>query len=122
MRGLPERQNAISAAASVLARQLPATAIIAETTSGQTARNIASLRPAVPIVIATNRPRVYSQLAIVWGGKSYLLDDMEVATQHVIHQLRSAGHVVVGDTLVVVSGSQPGLVGGTDKLEIKVVD
>ncbi len=114
--------NAISAAAAVLAHQLPAKVIIAETSSGQTARNIASLRPNVPIIMVTDHERVYYQLAIVWGGKSYLSPSMEGAVDQVVRELKGLGNIANGDALVVTSGNQPGLIGGTNKLAIKIVD
>lgn len=117
-----ERSNAISAAAVVLAQQLPAKIIIAETSSGQTARNISALRPDVPIIMVTDHLRVYYQLAIVWGGKSFFAKSMDGATDQVIRQLKAAGNVSKGDTLVVASGHLPGLIGGTDKLMISVVE
>ncbi|HEY6736656.1 MAG TPA: pyruvate kinase [Candidatus Saccharimonadia bacterium] len=114
--------NAISVAAVELASQLPAKVVVAETSSGATARNIAALRPKMPIIIVTDHPRVYQQAAIIWGGKSYLMPDMKDATDHIIRNLRSAGNVKVGDALVVASGAQPGLIGGTNKVEIRIVD
>jgi pyruvate kinase len=120
--GKQERGNAISAAAVVLARQLPAKLIIAETSSGRTARNISSLRPGVPIIMVTDHLRVYFQLAIIWGGKSYFADSMENATDQVIRELKAAGNISKGDSIVVASGNEPGLTGGTDKVVIKVVD
>ncbi len=116
--GARERQNAISAAAVVLAHRLDAKVIIAETSSGRTARNISALRPEVPIIMVTDHERVYFQLAIVWGGKSYLMKSMEGAADHVLHQLRAAGNIAKGDHAVVASGNQPGLIGGTDKVVI----
>jgi pyruvate kinase len=120
--GARERQNAISAAAVVLASQLPAKIIIAETSSGQTARNISALRPSVPIIMITDHQRVYQQMAIVWGGKSYLADTMNDATAHVIRQLKAAGNITAGNALVVASGHQPGLIGGTDKVVIHITE
>ncbi|GAC1369677.1 MAG: pyruvate kinase [Candidatus Saccharimonadales bacterium] len=117
-----ERVNAISAAAAVLASELPAKIIIAETSSGQTARNISAQRPGVPVIIVTDHERVYFQMAIVWGGKSYLAKNMKGATDEVIQQLKTAGNVHKGDAAVIVSGHQPGLIGGTSQVEIKVVD
>jgi pyruvate kinase len=112
--------NAISAAAVTLAAQLPAKVIVAETSSGQTARNIASLRPKVPVIIVTDHVRVYQQMALVWGGKSFLTEHMDGAADKVIHSLRTAGNVTQGDAIVVASGHQPGLIGGTNKIEIRV--
>lgn len=117
-----ERQNAISAAAVVLASELPAKAIVAETSSGQTARNISSLRPGVPIIMVTDHKRVYYQLALIWGGKSFYCESMSGATEKVIKELKSLGNIQPGDALVVASGHQPGLVGGTDRVQIKIVD
>jgi pyruvate kinase len=120
--GRHEKGNAISAAAVVLARHLPAKVIIAETSSGQTARNIAALRPRVPIIMVTDHERVYQQLPIVWGGKAYLAKTMDGATDDVIRQLKAAGNIATGDAVVLASGAQPGLVGGTNKVEIRIVD
>jgi pyruvate kinase len=117
-----ERQNAISAAAVVLAQQLPAKVIVAETSSGQTVRNIASFRPGVPMIIVTDHERVYYQTAIVWGGKSFLVKDMKDGTDEAIRQLKAAGILAKGDAVVHASGHQPGLVGGTDRVQIKIVD
>lgn len=118
--GPREHQNAISAAAVVLASQLPAKVIITETSSGQTARNISSLRPDVPIIMVTNDERVYYQMAIVWGGKSYYSPEMEGATDHVVAQLKAAGSIAKGDALVVASGAQAGVIGGTNKVLIRI--
>lgn len=120
--GFAAQGNAISAAAVVLARQLPAKAIIAETTSGQTARNISSSRPDVPIIMATNKRRVYNQLAIVWGGKSFYLDDMTDAEGKIITLLKAAGNVISGDMIVVASGRMPNVSGGTDTVQVCAVD
>jgi pyruvate kinase len=117
-----ERGNAISAAAVVLAKELPAKLIVAETSSGQTARNISALRPTVPIIMVTDHERVYFQMAIVWGGKSYLAKSMEGATDEVLRQLKTAGNITKGDAAVVASGNQPGLIGGTNMVIIKVTE
>ncbi len=119
--GAHDRANAISAAATVLANQLPAKMLVAETASGQTALNIACLRPAVPIIMVTNSRRVHNQLALVWGGKSYLDSDPAAATEHVVRQMRIAGHVSAGDAYVVASGNQPGVTGGTNTVSVRVV-
>ncbi|MEO7617911.1 MAG: pyruvate kinase [Candidatus Saccharibacteria bacterium] len=120
--GKQTRDNAISAAAVVLARQLPATVILAATTSGRTARNISSLRPEVPVIMATNQRRVFNQLAIVWGGKSFLLDDMTDVDEKIITMLKRAGNVRSGDHIVVASGIKPNISGGTDTVQVAIVD
>jgi pyruvate kinase len=119
--GEQDQANAVSAAAAVLAHQLPAKVIIAETATGRTALNISGLRPPMPIVMVTDRIRTYNQMAIFWGGKSYLHNKPEEATDHVIRQLKGAGNVVAGDALVVASGSHPGVPGGTSTVSVRVV-
>ena len=120
--GIPMRDSAISAAAVILARQLPAKVILAATTSGQTARNISSLRPEVPVIMATNQRRVFNQLAIVWGGKSFLIEDMINVDQKIITILKLAGNVSSGDYIVVASGMKPNISGGTDTVQVVAVD
>ena len=120
--GFAASGNAISAAAVVLARQLPAKIILASTTSGQTARNISSLRPDVPVIMATNKRRVYNQLAIVWGGKSFFLEDMTNAGDKIVSMLKDAENVIAGDMIVVASGIKPNVSGGTDTVQVIAVD
>lgn len=119
--GTKEQDNAISAASVVLARQMPAKMILAETSSGQTARNIASLRPSVPIAIVTDKFRVYNQMAILWGGKAFYHEQPRSAAEYVLSELKKSGSVKIGDALVIASGHQPGVTGGTDTVEIKIV-
>lgn len=117
----PEKENAISAAAVTLAFQIDAKVIIAESATGKTARNISSLRPPMPIVMVTHNPRVYHQLAIVWGGKSYLVSEPKTAGDAAIKELRDAGNVEPGDIVVIASGRRPGIPGGTDTVQIREV-
>lgn len=117
----PIQPNAIAAAAVQLARHMDAKVIIAETTSGQTARNVSSFRPPMPVVIVTHDQRVYQQMSIVWGGKSYYEKTPKAATVKVIAQLKKAGNVNRGDAVVIASGNQPGMSGGTDTLRVQIV-
>ncbi len=120
--GDPSQENAISAAAIILASQVGAKVIIAETTSGRTARNVSGFRPPLPIVMVTHVERVYDQLAIVWGGKSFYHHDPATASQEVIRRLKSTGSLQKGDIVVVTWGTQRGVTGGTDTLQARVVE
>ncbi len=113
--------SAISAAAITLARQIDAKVIIAETSTGKTARNLASFRPPMPIIMVTNNPKTYQQLPIVWGGKSYFLPKAHGASKTIIEMLKAAGNVHEGDLIVVARGNQPGVPGNTDTIEVKAV-
>ena len=113
--------NAIAAAAITLAQQMGAKVIIAETTSGQTARNIASFRPQMPIIMVTHNLKVYQQMPIIWGGKSFYVKNPKLAARTVIDLLKKAGNVHKGDAIVIASGNQSGITGGTDTIRVHIV-
>lgn len=117
------QQDAISAAAVNLAHQLNATAIVAETKSGSTAENIATHRPGLPIISVTSVPRVAQQLALQYANKSFCRPDGEKAGLDLAKELKEQGFF--GDnktTLVLVSGRQPGIIGGTDTIRVRVLE
>jgi len=60
-------------------------------------------------------------LALVWGGKSYLQPHPATATEYVVRDLKQANHIRTGDAVVVASGHQPGVAGGTDTVTIQMV-
>ncbi len=116
------KQTAISAAAVSLAGHIHATAIVAETKSGNTAVSIASQRPAMPIISVTSNPRVSQQLALMYANKSFCRPDGEKAGWELAKNLRESGYLSEGDTIVLVSGKQPGLIGGTDTIRVRVLN
>lgn len=122
-RGEDESLNAISLAAVELAEQIDADAIIIETKSGQTAATVAANRPALPIVSVTSDKRVAQQLGLNYGTQSYVRPDGEFAGFELAKELKANGFF--GDkevaTVVIVSGRQPGLVGGTDTIRVRTV-
>jgi len=113
--------NPIASAAKDLAGRLGAKAIIAETATGQTARNISALRPEQLIVMVTHLPRTHNQLALVWGAWNYLQPDPSLAAETSLKFLKEQNVAKVGDKVVVVSGNQPGIPGGTDSLKVEAV-
>lgn len=116
------KYNAIAASAIILARQVEAKVIIAGTSSGQTARNLAAYRPPVPCIVATDSPRVYQRMALLWGSKSFLTKHLTLSNDSVIGELKAAGTIDYGDPVVVAYGHHKGVVGGTDTIQIKVVE
>lgn len=118
------RRNAISAAAVTVAEQLGANAIVAETKSGGTAVSIAAFRPNLPIVSVTSEQRIAQQLALSYANKSFVEPDGERAGLDLAKRLYSEGYF--GDTeesvsVVIVSGKQPGVTGGTDTIRVRVL-
>lgn len=120
-RGDSEALNAISLAAVELAEQIDANAIIVETKSGQTAATVAANRPSLPIVSVTSDKRVAQQLGLNYGTRSFVRPDGEFAGMELAKELKAEGFF--GDeenvTVVIVSGRQPGLVGGTDTIRVR---
>ena len=96
--------------------------IIAGTSSGQTARNLAAYRPPVPLIVATNNPRVYQRLAMLWGSKAFFTKHQSLSNDSVIRELRQAGNVDFNDPVVVAYGHHKGVIGGTDTIQVKVVE
>lgn len=122
--GIKTPRDAISKAAVSLADQLAAKAIVAETKSGATAANIAAHRPNLPIVSVTSEPRAAQQLALSYANKSFLRPDGEKAGLELARELKAEGFF--GDeepvTVVIVSGRQPGLIGGTDTIRVRMLE
>lgn len=120
---VPERTASqaasICAAAKSLASQLDATAIIAETRSGATADQIAAHRPSRPIISVTSDPRVAQQLALLYANKSFLRPDGDRAGLELAKELAERGYFETPATVVLVSGRQPGLIGGTDTIRVR---
>ncbi len=124
IQGKRTARDAISAAAVSLAEQIGASAIIAETKSGGTAANIAAHRPNLPIISVTSVPRAAQQLTLSYANKSYIRPDGEKAGHELAKELKEQGFF--GDeqkvTVIIVSGRQPGLIGATDTIRVRVLE
>jgi pyruvate kinase len=115
-------QDAISSAVITLAHQIKAQAIVCETRSGTTALSIASHRPSMPIISVTSVPRVARQLTLLYANKSFLRPDSEKAGIQLAQELCDVGLLKTGKPIVLVSGKQPGLTGGTDTIKVRVLE
>ena len=124
IKGKKTHRDAISLAAVNLAEQLGAEAIVAETKSGATASNIAAHRPNLPIISVTSDPRAAQQLALSYANKSFVRPDGERAGLDLAKELKSEQFFIEGEntTVVIVSGRQPGLIGGTDTIRVRVLE
>lgn len=117
-----DQQDAISSAAVTLAQQLKVDAIVAETKSGETAFSIAAHRPSLPIISVTSDRRVAQQLTLLYANKSFLRPDGERAGLELAKELRENNFLAEPTTVVVVSGRQPGVVGGTDTIRVRTLE
>lgn len=117
-----QQRDAISSAAVTLAKQLGSPAIIAETKSGATAANIASHRPNLPIISVTSELRSAQQLSLSYANRSYVRPDGEHTGYEIAQELKAEG--LFGDgpvTVIIVSGQQPGIIGTTDTIKVRML-
>lgn len=118
------RRDAISASAVHLSEKLQVAAIVAETKSGATAINIAGHRPNLPVIAVTSSQRAAQQLALVYASQSFVRPDGEKAGLELARELKASNFFdAEGEvTVAIVSGRQPGLVGGTDTIRVRVLE
>lgn len=115
--------DAISSTAVNLAEQLGVDAIVAETKSGATAANIAAHRPNLPIISVTSELRSAQQLSLSYANRSYVRPDGAKAGSEIAQELKDNGYFGDGPvTVIIVSGRQPGIIGTTDTIKVRVIE
>ena len=117
-------EDAIAVAVCAAAEMLDSPAILCFTSSGFTARKVATCRPGVPILACTPEPETFRQLALVWGVTAALVphstnyDEMVgVARQEIL----ARGLARPGERLVVTAGVPFDMPGTTNLLKIEAV-
>lgn len=115
--------DAISTAAVSLAEQLGVDAIIAETKSGATAATIAAHRPNLPIISVTSEQKAAQQLGLSYANRSYVRPDAPEAGFDLAKELKADGFFGEGTVkVIIVSGQQPGVIGTTDTIKVRVLE
>ena len=115
-------QDAITEAIIKLTQIVKAKAIVAETKTGSTALSIAARRPSTPLIAVTNLERTAQQLAIVFGLSSFVRPATTKAAVKLTDYLRDTHVFSKGDVIVTVSGQQPGVVGTTDTIKVRMLE
>ncbi len=116
--------SAISHATCSTAHSLGASAIIAFTKSGRTARMVSSFRPAVPIIACSPIDKVCHQLALSWGVCPVLgeeQDNTDKLFEHAVERAKSTGLVQHGEVVVITAGVPIGISGTTNTLKVHIV-
>jgi pyruvate kinase len=119
----PTIGGAMSNAACDVAEALRAKAILVPTYRGKTASSVARLRPRRPIVALTHIDWAFRQMALEWGVTPMLIPethDVEELWASSIHAARAAGHVDVGDRVVITAGTQVNLPGSTNVIKVDI--
>ncbi|WP_336133556.1 pyruvate kinase [Natronomonas amylolytica] len=120
------RTDALARSARYLARDVDASAIVAVSESGYTARKVAKFRPTVPVVATTPDDRVRRQLTVSWGIDAHVATyepDIEDVLDTAVDVALASGLAESGDTIVVLSGMLTDLPGTdtTNTLKVHVV-
>lgn len=89
-----------------LAKSFSAQALCAVSVSGYTAKLISHFRPTQKIIVATNNPKTYRQLALFWGVDGYLFKDKKLETliDKAVIEARLEKKLKKNDKVVVVMG------------------
>jgi len=100
---------------------LHASAIIAPTITGSTARILSRFRPSSLIIAITPNPAVQRQLALFWGVHPLIsrrASDTDTVIDEAVETARAAGLVGEGDTVVITAGRGGRVVGNTDLIKV----
>ncbi len=117
-------EDAIAVAVCAAAEMLAAPVIVCFTSSGFTARKVATCRPTVPICACTPEPETFRQLSLVWGVTPALIEhftDYDNLLSAARHQIVERGLARPGERLVVTAGVPFDVPGTTNLLKIEAV-
>ncbi len=113
--------GAITKAAVETAELLGAKYIVAFTQSGDSARRMARIRPSTPLLAFSPLEKTRHQLALSWGVEVFTADHVE-HTDEMVKQvdrvLRDLERCEIGDLVVIVAGSPPGIPGSTNAMRV----
>jgi pyruvate kinase len=116
--------DAISHTSCLTAMDLGATAILAATQSGYTARMISRFRPGCAVAALTTEERVRRQLAISWGVVPFLsgnVDSTDRLFSLCVDTAKKEALVQPGDTVVITAGVPLSSSGTTNLIKAQVV-
>ena len=113
--------GAITLAAAEVADFVGAKFLCVFTQSGDSARRMARLRSNIPMLAFTPEVGILRRMALTWGIQSFLVDSVthtDAMFKQVDDILLAQGLAEVGDKVVVISGSPPGITGSTNDLRV----
>jgi pyruvate kinase len=113
--------GAIAFSAAVVGRTVGASALVAFTQSGDTARRLAEHRSPIPLLAFTPEPAVRSQLALVWGVETFLVPTVQHTDEMVLQVERAMldlGRMQPGELVTIVAGSPPSTSGSTNAMRV----
>jgi pyruvate kinase len=122
--GAASTAETIAAATATAVRMLGTPCVVVFTKSGSSARIVSAQRPPVPIVVLSDIPRTYTQLALVWGVVPVLTphadtyDQMMKLAREALVRLKLARP---GDRVIVTAGHPFDTPGTTNLMKVETV-
>lgn len=116
-----EMSNSVGHAACQLAEDLKAKAIICFTEHGFTARVLSKYRQPIPVIALTPSEFVQRRLALYWGVRSLLLQQVSSTDQMIClaeKAVLEAGYVSKGDIVVITAGLPLPYTGVTNLIKV----
>lgn len=119
---LPKTKGgAITKAATEVGATMGAKFLVAFTQSGDSARRMARLRSPIQILALTPEVGTYNRMALSWGVESMLAPTVK-NTDEMVKQVDSllinSGQAQVGEIIMIVAGSPPGIPGSTNAMRV----
>ena len=116
--------GAITKAATEVGAIVGAKFLVAFTQSGDSARRMSRLRSPIPIVALTPDRGTYNRLALSWGVEP-MITDVVSHTDEMVKQvdtiLIERKRAQLGENVIIVAGSPPGIPGSTNAMRVHVV-
>lgn len=113
--------GAITKAATEVGATMGAKFLVAFTQSGDSARRMARLRSPIQILALTPEVGTYNRMALSWGVESMLAPTVK-NTDEMVKQVDSllinSGRAQVGEIIMIVAGSPPGIPGSTNAMRV----
>jgi pyruvate kinase len=113
--------GAVSLAAVEIAELLGCKYVCVFTESGDSFRRVSRLRSSVPLLAFTPSEVTQRRLSLSWGSQTMLVAPVthtDGMMQQVDELMLASGLVKVGDEVVVVAGTPPGVPGSTNSLRV----
>ena len=113
--------GAVSLAAVEIAELLGSKYVCVFTESGDSLRRVSRLRSSVPTIAFTTNDDTRHRLAMVWGSNPFIVAPVKHTDEmmsQVDETLLAKGLAKVGDEVVIVAGTPPGVSGSTNTLRV----
>lgn len=115
------KAGAITKAATEVGSTVGAKFLVAFTQSGDSARRMSRLRSPIPMLALTPEIGTYNRLALSWGVESLLTatvnhtDEMVMQVDSILIESK---RVNIGDLVLIVAGSPPGIPGSINAMRV----